>query len=73
MYEKQEEDKAMNARKDGNMENKENKNYEGSEKLERGQCELDDNALEQAAGGGAPKPKDSYEFLEKANERIMNH
>ncbi len=36
MYEKQEEDKAMNARKDGNMENKESKNYEESEKLERG-------------------------------------
>ena len=33
MYEKREEDKAVNARKDENMENKENKNYEESEKL----------------------------------------
>ncbi len=54
-------------------ENKEIKEIKESEKPERGgQCELDDNALEQAAGG-ALKPKDSYEFLEKANERIMNH
>ncbi len=29
-------DKAMNARKDENMENKENKDYEENEKLERG-------------------------------------
>ncbi len=49
------------------MENKENKNYEGSEKLERGQCELDDNALEQAAGGGK-----SAEWLKEADEWIRS-
>lgn len=56
----------MNAGKDENMENKENKEYEESEKLERGQCELDDNALEEAAGGGL------QQWVKDAWDRIGN-
>ncbi len=55
----------MNARKVENMENKENKEYEESEKPERGQCELDDNVLEQAAGGGFQQwVKDAWDRIE---------
>lgn len=47
------------------MENKENKEYEESEKPERGQCELDDNVLEQAAGGGFQQwVKDAWDRIE---------
>ncbi len=50
-------------------ENKEIIEIKESEKLERGQqCELDDNALEQAAGGGK-----SEKWLKEAREWIENH
>ena len=49
-------------------ENKEIKEIRVSDKPERGQYELDDNALEQAAGGGK-----SAEWLKQADEWIRNH
>ena len=46
----------------------ENKEITISEKLEQGQCELGDDALEQAAGGGK-----SAGWLKQADEWIRNH